>query len=208
MRYEATFRRSSKRATQLARQGGRTASGLRESAAGAKRVRQEFIAATWRVGGTQLRALLRDRRYAALPPPRTGQHFKAAVVHVGAFNLSLILRHLVGAGTPRELSNRSGQLVLSLLLLLWYGTVSNHVTAAVSPHRLLSTSQNRVPGCAARCAENQLLPPRPARAVSEAPSQGSCDCNCSPWALRIQRLEGSRPGGRLCTLNGGAGAEV
>ena len=46
---------------------------------------------------------------------------KRQLVHVGAFNLSLILRKLLGAGTPRELRNRSGQLVLSLLLLLWYG---------------------------------------------------------------------------------------
>src|SRR5271165_463726 len=46
---------------------------------------------------------------------------KRQLVHVGAFNLSLILRKLLGAGTPRELRNRSGRLVLSLLLLLWYG---------------------------------------------------------------------------------------
>jgi hypothetical protein len=46
---------------------------------------------------------------------------KRQSVHVGAFNLSLILRQLLGAGTPRELRNRSGQLVLHVLLLLWYG---------------------------------------------------------------------------------------
>ena len=46
---------------------------------------------------------------------------KRQLVHVGAFNLSLILRQLLGAGTPRELRNRSGQLVLSLFWLLWYG---------------------------------------------------------------------------------------
>jgi transposase len=46
---------------------------------------------------------------------------KRQLVHVGAFNLSLILRQMLGAGTPRELRNRSGQLVLSLFLLLSYG---------------------------------------------------------------------------------------
>ena len=46
---------------------------------------------------------------------------KRQLVHVGAFNLSLILRKMLGAGTPRELRNRSGQLVLSLLLQLWHG---------------------------------------------------------------------------------------
>jgi transposase len=45
---------------------------------------------------------------------------KRQLVHVGAFNLSLILRQLLGAGTPRELRNRSGQFVLRLFLLLWY----------------------------------------------------------------------------------------
>ena len=46
---------------------------------------------------------------------------KRQLIHVGAFNLSLILRQLLGAGTPRELRNRSGELVLHVLLLLWYG---------------------------------------------------------------------------------------
>jgi transposase len=31
---------------------------------------------------------------------------KRQLVHVGAFNLGLILRELLGAGTPRELKNR------------------------------------------------------------------------------------------------------
>jgi transposase len=43
---------------------------------------------------------------------------KRQLVHVGAFNLGLILRQLLGAGTPRELRNHSRQLVLSLLWLL------------------------------------------------------------------------------------------
>src|SRR5664279_3370660 len=42
---------------------------------------------------------------------------KRQLVHVGAFNLSLILRQLLGAGTPRELRNRSGRLVLVVYLL-------------------------------------------------------------------------------------------
>ncbi len=42
---------------------------------------------------------------------------KRQFVHVGAFNLSLILRKLLGAGTPREWKNRFGRLVLTLYLL-------------------------------------------------------------------------------------------
>ena len=41
---------------------------------------------------------------------------KRQLVHVGAFNLSLILRKLLGAGTPRELRNRAVSLVLRLFL--------------------------------------------------------------------------------------------
>jgi transposase len=40
---------------------------------------------------------------------------KRQLVHGGAFNLSLILRKLLGAGTPRELKNRAGQVFSRLL---------------------------------------------------------------------------------------------
>src|SRR6266545_432333 len=42
---------------------------------------------------------------------------KRQLVHVGAFNLSLILRQLLGAGTPRELRNRFASFVVRVLLL-------------------------------------------------------------------------------------------
>jgi transposase len=77
---------------------------------------------------------------------------KRQLVHVGAFNLSLILRHLVGAGTPRELSNRSGQLVLSLLLLLWYGNGqqpchSSRISAPATKYVAKSRTRLRRPLC-------------------------------------------------------------
>jgi transposase len=43
---------------------------------------------------------------------------KPQLIHVGAFNLSLILRKLMGAGTPREWNNRGGLLVLLAYFLL------------------------------------------------------------------------------------------
>jgi transposase len=43
---------------------------------------------------------------------------KRQLIHVGAFNLSLILRQLLGAGTPRELRNRAGQVFWRLLRFL------------------------------------------------------------------------------------------
>jgi transposase len=41
---------------------------------------------------------------------------KRQLIHVGAFNLSLILRKLLGAGTPREMKNRAASLILRLFL--------------------------------------------------------------------------------------------
>jgi hypothetical protein len=37
---------------------------------------------------------------------------KRLLIHVGTFNLSLLLRKMLGAGTPRELKNRAASLVL------------------------------------------------------------------------------------------------
>jgi hypothetical protein len=54
-------------------------------------------------------------------PPRTlpsaGHEniLKRQLVHVGAFSLNLILRKLLGAGTPRELKNRAGEVFWRLL---------------------------------------------------------------------------------------------
>jgi len=73
---------------------------------------------------------------------------KRQLLHVGAFNLSLILRQLVGAGTPRELSNRSSHLVLSLFLLLWHGNGqqqchSSRISASAIKHVAKSRTRLR-----------------------------------------------------------------
>src|SRR5208282_6057688 len=65
-------------AAELGGQAGGATSGVCEPAAGAGRVQQEFTAAARRVGGAQLRALLRDGRHAALPSARTRKHSEAA----------------------------------------------------------------------------------------------------------------------------------
>ena len=54
------------------------AGGVCQSAAGTGQLRQELTAAARRDGGTQLRALLRDGRHAALPSAGTGEHSEAA----------------------------------------------------------------------------------------------------------------------------------
>jgi transposase len=55
---------------------------------------------------------------------------KRQLIHVGAFNLSLVLRKMLGAGTPRELENRAGRLVLRLFLLLTCQKRPNRVVEA------------------------------------------------------------------------------
>ena len=42
---------------------------------------------------------------------------KRQLIHVGAFNLSLILRRMLGAGTPREFHNRAGKLLCTICCL-------------------------------------------------------------------------------------------
>jgi transposase len=42
---------------------------------------------------------------------------KRLLIHVGAFNLSLIFRSLLGSGTPREYKNRQSSLLFAFLLL-------------------------------------------------------------------------------------------
>jgi transposase len=54
---------------------------------------------------------------------------KRLLIHVGAFNLSLIFRSLLGAGTPRELRNRLARLFSRLfcaLCRLWMHTERGH----------------------------------------------------------------------------------
>jgi transposase len=55
---------------------------------------------------------------------------KRQLVHVGAFNLSLVLRKLLGAGTPREWKNRAARLVLRLF---WSLTRRYRTDSAVQP---------------------------------------------------------------------------
>ena len=50
---------------------------------------------------------------------------KRQLTHVAGFNLSLIFRKLLGAGTPREWKNRAAHLFLPLVGL--FGRLANHI---------------------------------------------------------------------------------
>jgi transposase len=58
---------------------------------------------------------------------------KRQLIHVGAFNLSLILRKLLGAGTPRELKNRAGQVFSRLLRFLLSRTTPSSLLWRLTP---------------------------------------------------------------------------
>ena len=83
---------------------------------------------------------------------------KRQLIHMGAFNLSLVMRKLLGAGTPRELRNRFGMLVVRILLLLWQGngqkqSCGSHAAPSVAKYVVPSPTRVRRPSCrrSARC---------------------------------------------------------
>jgi transposase len=72
---------------------------------------------------------------------------KRQLIHVGAFNLSLILRKLLGAGTPREWKNRGGILVLFVYLLLRRRETPNGFQrnqSAISRPKYFAGSRSRI----------------------------------------------------------------
>src|SRR5271167_1989709 len=78
--------------------------------------------------------------------------WKRQLIHVGAFNLSLILRQLLGAGTPREWKNRFGRLVLTLYLLFpcrmnQKRFCRSRISASVAKCFVRSRSRLRRPTC-------------------------------------------------------------
>jgi transposase len=72
---------------------------------------------------------------------------KRQLIHVGAFNLSLILRKLIGAGTPREWRNHGSVLLLLVYFLLPRREGRNRPCRhriSMSRTKYLATSRNRV----------------------------------------------------------------
>jgi len=64
---------------------------------------------------------------------------KRQLIHVGAFNLSLILRKILGAGTPRELRNRKQRLLIAFLFLRTVMGISPELPSDMS--KLLGSDQ-------------------------------------------------------------------
>jgi transposase len=65
---------------------------------------------------------------------------KRVLIHAGAFNLGLVMRHLIGVGTPRGLQGR----LAAVMSLLWWllGTARAHRRAISAWHRLTAVMRS------------------------------------------------------------------
>jgi transposase len=80
---------------------------------------------------------------------------KRQLVHVGAFNLSLILRQLLGAGTPREWRNRGGLLLLLVYFLLTRREAGNWLDRSrISTSRAKALAEPRSRTCRWPCQKS------------------------------------------------------
>ena len=65
---------------------------------------------------------------------------KRVLIHTSGFNLGLIMRHLIGVGTPRGLQGRVAAVIATLLVLV---AVGKRRVAAITRHRLLAAMRGR-----------------------------------------------------------------
>ena len=66
---------------------------------------------------------------------------KRLLIHAGGFNLGLMMRQLIGLGTPRSLQGRLAAVISALWLLL--GAARLHRTAVSTWHRLTAVMRGR-----------------------------------------------------------------
>jgi len=88
------------------------------------------------------------------------------LIHVGAFNLSLVMRQLLGKGTPRGLQGFSADALLALLRF-WIAVLVRTEGMYIGPASVLTrrAHNNSYP---ARGGVNKPLLPRAARDLEEA----------------------------------------
>ena len=110
--------RNRSRPTQLDEEGRGPRRGLCESPTHPRGTGRGLAAATERAPRTAERASVRHRRHATDAPARACQHPQTTARHTGACNLGLLMRTLIGVGTPRGLQGRVAA-VLALVLALW-----------------------------------------------------------------------------------------
>src|SRR5258708_13336656 len=86
---------------------------------------------------------------------------KRLLIHVGAFNLGLLMRQWIGIGTPRGLQGRRATVFATLFALM--GALRRYLIAIATSHPLISGIGGRTP-----CTHHLLLTTAPA--LSYAPA--------------------------------------
>ncbi len=66
---------------------------------------------------------------------------KRVLIHAGGFNLGLVMRQLIGLGTPRGLQGRLATVIATLLVLL--GAVRRCFMAIAASHPLVGAMRGR-----------------------------------------------------------------
>jgi len=67
---------------------------------------------------------------------------KRLLIHAGGFNLGLVMRHLIGLGTPRGLQGRPAAVIAALFVLM--GTTRRHLATISASYRLIATMRGRL----------------------------------------------------------------
>ena len=67
---------------------------------------------------------------------------KRLLIHAGGFNLGLVMRHLIGVGTPRGLQGRLAAVLATLLVLI--SAAPRRLTAIVASHRRIPVMRGRL----------------------------------------------------------------
>ena len=124
----------------LVRGARRPDPGVCQSAAASWRARPALDASTGRADRTLLRASLRHRGMRRTHLRGHTNILKRLLVHAGGFNLGLVMRHLIGSGTPRGLQDRLAPVIATLSSLMgatrhWLVTISawQPIMAAARP---------------------------------------------------------------------------
>ena len=118
---------------------------------------------------------------------------KRQLIHVGAFNLSLILRQLMGAGTPREWRNRGGLLLLLVYFLLPRREGRNRLCRSrisMSRAKYLARSRSRVRRWSCRNSATYTT-----GCLGWKLRHSECVDRCQYWSARdecLQRIQGRR----------------
>ena len=67
---------------------------------------------------------------------------KRVLIHAGGFNLGLVMRHLIGLGTPRGLQGRLAAYLATLLVLM--GAARRRFAAISASPRLITATRDRL----------------------------------------------------------------